>query len=130
MDMSWRKRNSMMEPHVLVAVSPDGSVTRWSSVNPGTFERAVLNPAGQFMTVDCSEINRTFAVAGNFKQVDLYDVETFKLMQTVGKGQIGNKILTLRYFPNSWRQMVTGGWDCVKLWDIRSMGRTAELAGT
>jgi len=63
------------------------------------------------------------------KQVELYDIESDKLLQTVGQGQISNKLLTVRFFPDAWRMMVTGGWDTVKLWDVRQTSKTAELPG-
>jgi len=64
MDVCWRWRNSLLEPHFMIACRPDGSVTKWSSVIPGKFETTILNPDSQFMALDCSSIARTYALAG------------------------------------------------------------------
>lgn len=84
MDIAWRTRTSMMEPFNLVACRPDGTISKWSSVNPNKTENILLNERNQFMTVDCSSVSRQFAIAGSLPQVEIYDFELMKAIQIAG----------------------------------------------
>ena len=37
--------------------------------------------------------------------------------------------MTLRFYPDSSKKLISGGWDSVKLWDLRNNKISAELKG-
>lgn len=80
MDMAWKHRNSLMEPFVLLAARPDGSVTKWSSVNPSLLTSVTLNDKNQFMAIDSSLVSRQFVAAGSLPQIELYDLQDSRLI--------------------------------------------------
>ena len=123
MDSAWRKRTSLMEANHMIAARADGTISKWRSDQPWEeVENVPLNRSNQYMTCDFSSLNRIFAIAGSLPQIELYDMEDMRLLQQLGeKVENKSKIFTVRYFPGSYRELYSGGWDCnVKFWDVRS----------
>ena len=67
---------------------------------------------------------RRFAIAGNTRQIEVYDDERLKLITSIPKEKSkrhNNVIFSARFQPDSDNLIYSGGWDRqVKFWDVRS----------
>jgi hypothetical protein len=76
MDLAWRPRNSFLEPHVMFAAKPEGKLLKWTSMDEGNFEVVCLNPANQYMTIDCASSH--MLAAGLLPQIELRTLVDYK----------------------------------------------------
>ena len=132
--LAWKSTYNLdgLDNQTLIGSLCDGSIMKWTPAMGNRSKKIALNPTNQYQTIDYSGDGKRFAVAGTLPQIEIYDDETLKSIQTIGgDGRYPahmNKIFAVKFNPIYPNILYSGSWDqTIKFWDIRMNTKTQQI---
>lgn len=112
----------------LLVATADSGLQQWNVKTGAKVWQGAVREDDEVNTVEYQMAGTTFAAAGKDRVVRVYDERTKQVTTELHAHE--NRIRGLKYSPHSQATLVSGGFDGVYIWDVRSPNkRPANLGG-